>query len=647
MASPFLIEDRQIHRVDADVVRVVSAPVLAHAKQALTRVWASADQQWTQRVRGSSCEPGDSAGLIAWRQGRALFENEVLARLEQRFTRLYEQGHDAPALTTREAERSSESASASAAIQRIESLHGDALRDLGRRLAVAVDRPTLEGVDLPLSAHAWVEAVQWAQVPLILPPLLRRMVFSLAAQAWSESLPSLLVELSGRLDAAVMKEGSPLPAPNEGDTELFGVLCDLLRDFEPGFGPPSVEPPSPTVVPFRAPVGRQEVMASLQPLQREPAPALRQAFDGPVVELGYRLKQELMLALTDPAVPGPLSPEDERAVDRVGVLFEETVLHGDFEARSRSTLSRLVVPCLKAAVLDRGPFQDTAHPARRLLRSVAEAIQGTDHTEVVSKAEAAVDRVVTEFNEDMAILNVIEQELRRFLEQWQARQSVPAQVPLTLTPVSPEHQRQAEIRATRALLERTAGVALPKAIDAFLAGPWHRHLVRLAMNEAFDADAWQESLSLADRLVPLWGAQAPSRPEAATVLTRLFLALSAVWREDGAADEAIAVHQQAFEAALDETIRPREATAIQRLSVTPAGVERPLDPEARKRVAGLRLGDWIELSGADGKKEPAKLSWISPISSRWMFVNARGLRVLVASPDELARLMTDGKMTMA
>ena len=44
--------------------------------------------------------------------------------------------------------------------------------------------------------------------------------------------------------------------------------------------------------------------------------------------------------------------------------------------------------------------------------------------------------------------------------------------------------------------------------------------------------------------------------------------------------------------------------------------------------------------------EPAKVSWISPISSRLLLVNRRGIRVLVASAEELAAMAKLGKVSL-
>ena len=44
------------------------------------------------------------------------------------------------------------------------------------------------------------------------------------------------------------------------------------------------------------------------------------------------------------------------------------------------------------------------------------------------------------------------------------------------------------------------------------------------------------------------------------------------------------------------------------------------------------------------RSRPDKLSWVSPISSRLLFVNRRGVRFCVASPEELAVMVRLGRL---
>ena len=70
------------------------------------------------------------------------------------------------------------------------------------------------------------------------------------------------------------------------------------------------------------------------------------------------------------------------------------------------------------------------------------------------------------------------------------------------------------------------------------------------------------------------------------------------------------------------------------------------DPAMAERLHALEVGTWLQLAGESGKLEQAKVSWISPISSRFLFVNRRGIRVLVASAEELAAMAKQGRLQL-
>jgi hypothetical protein len=70
------------------------------------------------------------------------------------------------------------------------------------------------------------------------------------------------------------------------------------------------------------------------------------------------------------------------------------------------------------------------------------------------------------------------------------------------------------------------------------------------------------------------------------------------------------------------------------------------DASVLGRMRKLKVGDWIQLETGVERIEPAKVSWISPISGRLLLVNRRGIRVLVAAPEELAAMAKLGKATV-
>jgi hypothetical protein len=88
------------------------------------------------------------------------------------------------------------------------------------------------------------------------------------------------------------------------------------------------------------------------------------------------------------------------------------------------------------------------------------------------------------------------------------------------------------------------------------------------------------------------------------------------------------------------------APAEPRLSMVSDKDRLDFDAEDLPALQALKVGTWIDLAGEDEKMHPAKLSWLSPISSRLMFVNRRGVRVLVASIEELAALKKQGRLAL-
>ena len=62
---------------------------------------------------------------------------------------------------------------------------------------------------------------------------------------------------------------------------------------------------------------------------------------------------------------------------------------------------------------------------------------------------------------------------------------------------------------------------------------------------------------------------------------------------------------------------------------------------AREDLAALPenlvVGSWIEIREKGGERKLAKLSFVTPLKTRYLFVNRRGSTILECSPAELAR----------
>ena len=111
-------------------------------------------------------------------------------------------------------------------------------------------------------------------------------------------------------------------------------------------------------------------------------------------------------------ISGAIS-QDDRLINFVSLLFEYIIDDHILPAAVRALLSRLQIPILKLARTDDLFFRQRTHPARRLLNGLAtvgmelsdEAIERGDP--VFSRMENIVDRLITQFDDDAGVFNVV------------------------------------------------------------------------------------------------------------------------------------------------------------------------------------------------------------------------------------------------
>jgi len=70
------------------------------------------------------------------------------------------------------------------------------------------------------------------------------------------------------------------------------------------------------------------------------------------------------------------------------------------------------------------------------------------------------------------------------------------------------------------------------------------------------------------------------------------------------------------------------------------------DPVMTDYFQQLREGSWLDFVDKDNRVQVGRLSWISPVSRRLMFVNRAGGRICVASVQELVVMAQLGRVRM-
>jgi hypothetical protein len=317
---------------------------------------------------------------------------------------------------------------------------------------------------------------------------------------------------------------------------------------------------------------------------------------------------------------------------------------------------------LRVALADENLFVRPDHPARRLLDALTLGCESNDggspqDRELLERASATVSRVVAEYNEDMAIFEVASQELNDLLQQQRRRAEI-VERRSAETVHGRERLLQARLQAASALAQRVSARPLTPVTAQFLEQHWQHHLVQVLLRDGHGSERCTHVLALADELVAV--DEAAARGEGGSVADRvlgLHGGLVECLASSGLDDQVAGDWMAGLARAMAFPDAPRDVRPLgampqladdsddTRLLALAGGHGRlDFDPAVAQRIAALPPGSWMRLVGDSGEEGSVKVAWVSPLTSRLLLVNRRGLRKLVASPQQLAALVKAGKL---
>ncbi|WP_159015632.1 DUF1631 family protein [Cognatiluteimonas profundi] len=567
--------------------------------------------------------------------------------------------------------------------------HAPALDMLDQRIAVLADRSVLAAGENPAGPASIAQALRDALGAVELSTSLRIALYKFMERELATALTPLYDQINARLgDAGILPRLLP-PAPVESnvarpdaqatrsdgdiaaaaetptDHALFSSLIGMLQSWRQHMMPAGADIRQPS-----AQLGVPQLMSALSLLQSEPQGMLDQAVGDARLSLADLLRKEVLAGARRLGMGGEdlnLSAVQEDAVDLVGMLFDVLLDERDFQPDVRRKIGRMLVPYVKVAVTDRRMFVYKGHPARRFLNAVAEACEGNhgdvpQERELLDHVNASIDRLVAEFAEDVAIFETLEQELRSFMTQHRQRIEI-AERRAAETQRGRERLAASRERAAADVCSHRGARELPPMLNDLLSGYATHHLTQLGLRGGPESDPYVRSIGTIDGLMATFDAASSQVPVAElpaldrTGLTQMLASSGCVGT---AADEAIdTIHRSLCQIAdvatgdvepaqlpMPAPIIPRAEVAPPVLAVVGGHASLDFDPEMAERMRALEIGTWLQLTGESGRTEPAKVSWVSPISSRFLFVNRRGARVLVASAEELAAMEKIGRVQL-
>lgn len=373
------------------------------------------------------------------------------------------------------------------------------------------------------------------------------------------------------------------------------------------------------------------------------------------------------------------STMDRLTVEVVSMLFSFILEDEQIPVGLRRRIGCFQVPILKAAILDPDLMHREDHPVRQLLNRMGSATVGADPQsdagqKLAVEIDRIADRILEGFDDDVSIFATALGEFEKFLAE--AMRKDDTQTTLGIEAVETAEKISILLaNTTIALCDLLLPLNADKRISDFIIAVWPHVLMRAAWRDAEnklastdEASEFQAYRNVLPEL--LWSIQEKAGTQDCAVLIRILpnlvkrlnqaLHLIKLPEDDckNIMDQLVAMHTHVLRAAkkrdgapymeLDELRQIFSRLVIQWQRVSWEAEEPPQVREdaleevfARYRIAPLvhfaqtaavasaeeraflqqvyLLGTRVDMSGADGRKQPAQLRWVSTHRSLYLF----------------------------
>ncbi|WP_339523054.1 DUF1631 domain-containing protein [Pseudomonas sp. EA_35y_Pfl2_R111] len=409
------------------------------------------------------------------------------------------------------------------------------------------------------------------------------------------------------------------------------------------------------------------LLDALNRMQQQSANDLSQRLHRPQQVEG--LKADLQQQLeAHSELPGQQKVSDQEAdvIDLVGMLFDFILDDDNLPDSCKTTLSHLHTPYLKVALLDKALFTQHHHPARRLLNTMAQAgvLYGGEGDErgLLAKMQWVVERVIHDFFGDLQLFESLLEEFNEFVatlrHKVELRERRAVEAAKGRDKLLGARQHAVEV-ISNSLNSRQP----PTIIRNFLELTWADVLVFVLLRNGEQSPEWQRACEAAEQLAwsgTLLDEAGRERLQKLRVPLledlRKGLELLGGYHEDGirrllqdlvACQHAVQAKQPQVAAQLKPTLPESPLAAMlgeDAALATLAPRESTLSARAQalaKELGHIEFGTWFEFVNGQ-QVRTLKLSWFSPTTRNYMFVDQSGQRVAIKPLTQLATEMEQG-----
>jgi len=367
--------------------------------------------------------------------------------------------------------------------------------------------------------------------------------------------------------------------------------------------------------------------------------------------------------------PNTIPSADLDTIELVGMLFEHVLNEEELPNIAKALISHLHTPYLKVAILDHHFLIDSRHIARRLLNLMVDAGRQWIEEEDLRRGiyypmQEGVNLILAEFKNEMDVFEQVNEQLTGDIKELEQKAKV-VEARAQEAAKGRERLENARTHAHRIIQDHIRDRRFHPIIERFLNHAWLDKIILMLLRDPDIEKSveWREVVSVIDDVSRVYGLKDDPRlreqfrarlPGLKTRIENGLRAMGDVHQPDlRALFETLTILAETgemTEPALQKAIPGKNYSPVTPvIEKKPAPRPQPLDDEEKailEKLKNVAFGTWFELEDDGGVPHRLKLSWFSPVTQKYMFVDKSGVQALVTPVEVLARQIHRGKAQM-
>ncbi|MDY7539112.1 DUF1631 family protein [Undibacterium sp. RTI2.1] len=349
---------------------------------------------------------------------------------------------------------------------------------------------------------------------------------------------------------------------------------------------------------------------------------------------------------------------EKTTLDLLSKIFDTVFHNPSIPSQIKELIGVLQIPVLKAALIDKEFFFQDTHPARRMIDLLTQQSvawdQSKGHADPLFQAmQRNVSRVQNEFDQQMSLFDEVVSDLENFVAKEDESNTQALQEPIKRA-LQKEKFKQANIVANNEVALRVGTGEVVAFVESFLENRWTKVLTLAYSVQEDKPHAVTDAIKTMDDLI--WSVKPkitlPQRQELLNrlpaILARLNKWLSLIKWEDAdriqffadlaechasivrsplelSPEKQLEIAVEAAQIAAERRLEKRaqaEAQELEKQHAEDDYVDVAAD-ETADVVANLERGIWLQFTKKNGDSHKARLAWVSPMRSLYIFTTSQ------------------------